>query len=111
MKLKGSAKTLWYIIKKVIFGRPIISWIIMLEKLKDKYLSTYYMDTMPWELVACNQSELSVDEYTNNFHEISFFYHVNEADYKTIICYREGLCNDMQQKVAMHDFYTIDEVH
>jgi hypothetical protein len=83
MKLKGQARIWWHSVEECLHRLrqpPISDWGEMKMKLQEKYLPLDYEDSVFEELLSLRQGNLTVDEYTHRFHELSIRSRVAETD-------------------------------
>eukprot|EP00268_Persea_americana_P003471 TRINITY_DN11052_c0_g1_i2.p1 TRINITY_DN11052_c0_g1~~TRINITY_DN11052_c0_g1_i2.p1 ORF type:complete len:131 (-),score=20.45 TRINITY_DN11052_c0_g1_i2:332-724(-) len=113
MKLKGLARLWWKNIDdhNEQMGRPPITrWEIMKKRLEDKFLPSDYIDSFNSELCNLQQGSMTVDEYTHKFHELCIRCKTNEDDRLMVTRYQERLRPDIQDKLAVFDFATVDAI-
>ena len=111
-KVKGPARIWWYGVEnnELALGQPITRWFNMKERLKSNFLPSDYIDTLHQEFLTLQQGNLSVEEYTNKFHEYIVRCNLKTDDRLTITRFRDGLLNDIRREVAMFDYTRVDEV-
>ena len=65
--------------------RPTISnWEEMKERLKEKYFSIDYEQMMFEEMLQLRQGSLSVDQFTDCFHELTIHNKIVETEQQTL---------------------------
>ena len=65
--------------------RPTISnWEEMKERLKEKYFSIDYEQMMFEEMLQLRQGSLSVDQFTDRFHELTIHNKIVETEQETL---------------------------
>jgi predicted nuclease with TOPRIM domain len=65
--------------------RPKISnWEEMKERLKEKYFSIDYEQMMFEEMLQLRQGSLSVDQFTDRFHELTIHNKIVETEQQTL---------------------------
>ena len=65
--------------------RPTISnWEEMKERLKEKYFSIDYEQMMFEEMLQLRQGSLSVDQFTDRFHELTIHNKIVETEQQTL---------------------------
>ncbi|KAG6756914.1 hypothetical protein POTOM_037213 [Populus tomentosa] len=99
MKLKGHARAWRGSVEEQLrrTRRPAISnWEEMKERLKEKYLPIDYEQMMFEEMLQLRQGSLSVDQFTDRFHELTVRSRVTETEQQTLARYRTRLLNDLR---------------
>eukprot|EP00268_Persea_americana_P003472 TRINITY_DN11052_c0_g1_i4.p1 TRINITY_DN11052_c0_g1~~TRINITY_DN11052_c0_g1_i4.p1 ORF type:complete len:123 (-),score=10.80 TRINITY_DN11052_c0_g1_i4:308-676(-) len=89
---------------------PITHWEVMKERLEDKFLLSDYIDSFQRELINLQQGSMTIDEYTHKFHELCIRCKANKDDHMMVTRYRERLRPEIQDKLAVLDFTTIDTI-
>ena len=93
-KLKGAACLWWYNIENQLHRTdqpPIDTWDEVKLKMKEHFLPTDYEQLMYTQLFSLKQDTKSVEEYTEEFHELSIRNQVQESDAQLAACYKAGL--------------------
>ena len=113
-KLKGVARLWWYSIENQLHrtGQPLIdTWDKMKLKIKEHFLPTDYEQLMYTKLISLKQDTKFVEEYTEEFHELSIRNQVRESDAQLAACYKVGLQMDIQLEMIVAHTYTVDDVY
>ena len=87
MKLKGHARAWWGSVEEQLCRtrRPTVSnWKEMKKRLKEKYLPIDYEEMMFEEMLQLRQGSLSVDQFTNHFHELIARSKIVETEQQTL---------------------------
>jgi len=114
MKLKGQARVWWQSVEEHLNRLrqpPIADWGEMKLKLQEKYLPVDYEESLFEELLLLRQGSLSVEEFTNKFHELSIRSHVSETDRQTIARYKAGLREDIKKELLTVQIVIIEEAY
>ena len=82
----------------------------MKERLEDKFLPSDYIDSFNSKLISLQQGSMTIDQYTHKFHELCIQCKANEDDRLMVTRYRERLCPDIHDKLAVFDFATINAI-
>ncbi|KAJ0094513.1 hypothetical protein Patl1_15542 [Pistacia atlantica] len=83
----------------IILDAPVSNWEEMKERLKEKYLPIDYEQMMFEEMLQLRQGTLTIDQYTDRFHELTVCSKVVENEQQTLARYRIGLRNDLRKKM------------
>ena len=113
-KLKGTAHLWWYNIENQLHRTgqpPIDTWDEMKLKMKEHFLQTAYEQPMYTKLLSLKQDTKSVEEYTEEFHELSIQNQVRESDAQLAARYKAGLQMDIQLEMIATHTYTVDDVY
>ena len=100
MKLKGHARAWWGSVEEQLrrTRRPTVSnWAEMKERLKEKYLPIDYEQMMFEEMLQLRQGSLSVDQFTDRFHELTVRSKIVETEQQTLARYRTGLRSELRK--------------
>jgi len=114
MKLKGHARAWWGSVEEQLrrTRRPAISnWEEMKERLKEKYLPIDYEQMMFEEMLQLRQGSLSVDQFTDRFHELTVRSKVVETEQQTLARYRTGLRNDLRKEMWTARLINVEEAY
>ena len=80
--------------------RPIISnWEEKKEQLKEKYLPIDYEQMMFEEMLQLRQGSLSIDQFTDRFHELTIHSKIMETKKQTLARYRTGLYSELRKEI------------
>lgn len=80
-------------------------------KLQEKYLPVYYETVLFKELLLLRQGHLSVEEFTNKFHELSICSSISETGRQTIARYKVGLREDNKKELLTVRLVSIEEAY
>lgn len=83
----------------------------MKERLKDKYLPIDYEQMMFEEMLQLRQGSLSVDQFTDRFHELSVRSRVVETEQQTLARYRTGLHSDLRKDMWTARLINVEEAY
>jgi hypothetical protein len=111
MKLKGQARVWWYSVEEQLHRlrrAPILDWEEMRLKLQEKYLPIDYEESLFEELLTHQQGNMTLDEYTNRFHELSIRSQVFETERQSIAHYKTGLREDIQRELLTVWLVSVD---
>jgi len=114
MKLKGHARAWWGSVEEQLHRtrRPAIyNWEEMKDKLKEKYLPIDYEQMMFEEMLQLRQGSLSVDQFTDRFHELTVRSKVVETKQQTLARYRTGLRNDLRKEMWNAHLIKVEEAY
>ncbi|KAG6745122.1 hypothetical protein POTOM_051766 [Populus tomentosa] len=114
MKLKGHARAWWGSVEEQLrrTHRPAIcNWEEMKERLKEKYLPIDYEQMMFEEMLQLRQGSLSVDQFTDRFHELTVRSKVTETEQQTLARYRTGLRNDLRKEMWTARLINVEEAY
>ena len=114
MKLKGHARAWWGSVEEQLrrTRRPAIyNWEEMKDKLKEKYLPIVYEQMMFEEMLQLRQGSLSVDQFTDRFHELTVRSKVVETKQQTLARYRTGLRNDLRKEMWNAHLIKVEEAY
>jgi hypothetical protein len=114
MKLKGHARAWWGSVEEQLrrTRRPTIyNWEEMKDKLKEKYLPIDYEQMMFEEMLQLRQGSLSVDQFTDRFHELTVRSKVVETKQQTLARYRTGLRNDLRKEMWNAHLIKVEEAY
>jgi hypothetical protein len=114
MKLKGQARVWWQSVEEHLHRLrqpPITDWEEMKLKLQEKYLPIDYEEALFEELLLLRQGNLSVDEFTNKFHELSIRSRVSETDRQTIAWYKAGLREEIRRELFTVRLVSVEEAY
>jgi hypothetical protein len=114
MKLKGQARVWWQSVEKHLHHfrqPPIADWNEMKLKLEEKYLPVDYEEVLFEELLLLRQGHLSVEEFTNKFHELSIRSRISGTDRQTIARYKTGLREDIKKELLMVRLVSVEEAY
>jgi hypothetical protein len=114
MKLKGQARVWWHSVEEQLHRlrrAPILDWEEMRLKLQEKYLPIDYEESLFEELLTHRQGNMTVDEYTNRFHELSIRSQVSETERQSIARYKTGLREDIRRELLTVRLVSVDEAY
>ncbi|XP_062170468.1 uncharacterized protein LOC133876199 [Alnus glutinosa] len=103
MKLKGQARVWWNSVEERLHRLrqpPITDWDEMKIKLQEKFLPLDYEDSLFEELILLRQGNMSVDEYTTKFHDLSIRSQVAETEGQTLARFKAGLQDDIRKELT-----------
>lgn len=80
-------------------------------KMKEHFLPTDYEQLMYTKLFSLKQGTKSVEEYTEEFHELSIRNQVRESDAQLAARYKAGLRMEIQLEMIAAHTYTVDDVY
>ncbi|RVW70926.1 Retrovirus-related Pol polyprotein from transposon 297 [Vitis vinifera] len=113
-KLKGAARPWWHNIENQAHRTgqpPIDTWDEMMLKMKEHFLPTDYEQLMYTKLFSLKQGTKSVEEYIEEFHELSIRNQVRESDAQLAARYKAGLRMEIQLEMIAAHTYTVDDVY
>ncbi|XP_041011327.1 uncharacterized protein LOC121255090 [Juglans microcarpa x Juglans regia] len=114
MKLKGHARAWWGSVEEQLrrTRRPTISnWEEMKERLKEKYLPIDYEQMMFEEILQLRQGSLSVDQFTDRFHELSVRRKIVQTEQQTLARYRTGLWSKLCREMWIARLINVEEAY
>ncbi|KAA8530465.1 hypothetical protein F0562_005174 [Nyssa sinensis] len=114
MKLKGHARAWWGSVEEQLrrTRRPVVSnWEEMKERLKEKYLPIDYEQMMFEEMLQLRQGSLSVDQFTDRFHELTVRSKIVETEQQTLARYRTGLRSELRREMWTARLINVDEAY
>ncbi|KAJ0095419.1 hypothetical protein Patl1_15534 [Pistacia atlantica] len=114
MKLKGHAQVWWGSVEEQLHHTrcvPMSNWEEMKERLKEKYLPIDYEQMMFEEMLQLRQGTLTVDQYTDRFHELTVCSKVLENEQQTLACYHTGLRNDLRKEMLNARLLNVNEAY
>ena len=112
--MKGVARLWWHNIENQVhrIGQPPIdTWDEMKLKMKEHFLPTDYEQLMYTKLFSFKQGTKSVEEYTEEFHELSIRNQVRESNAQLAARYKAGLRMKIQLAMIVAHTYTVDDVY
>ncbi|KAG6756672.1 hypothetical protein POTOM_040112 [Populus tomentosa] len=83
----------------------------MKERLKEKYLPIDYEQMMFEEMLQLRQGALTVDQYTDRFHELTTRSRIVETDQQTLARYRNGLRGDLYKEMLIARLINVNEAY
>jgi hypothetical protein len=83
----------------------------MTERLKEKYLPIDYEQMMFKEMLQLRQGSLSVDQFTDRFHELTVRSKVMETEQQTLARYRTRLCSDLHKEMWTACLINVEEAY
>ncbi|WJZ83015.1 hypothetical protein VitviT2T_002731 [Vitis vinifera] len=113
-KLKGAARLWWHNIENQVHRTgqpPIDTWNEMKLKMKKHFLPTNYEQLMYTKLFSLKQGTKSVEEYIEEFHELSIRNQVGESDAQLAARYKAGLRMEIQLEMTTAHTYTLYDVY
>ncbi|RVW85285.1 Transposon Ty3-I Gag-Pol polyprotein [Vitis vinifera] len=105
---------MWHNIKNQVHRTgqpPIDTWDEMKLKMKEHFLPIDYEQLMYTKLFSLKQGTKSVEEYTEEFHELSIRNQVRESDAQLAAHYKAGLRMEIQLEMIVAHTYTVDDVY
>jgi len=114
MKLKGHARVWWGSVEEQLRQTqcpPISHWEEMKEQLKEKYLPIDYEQMMFEEMLHLRQGTLTVEQYTDKFHELTVRSKIVETDQQTLARYRNGLRGELYKEMLIARLITVEEAY
>lgn len=90
---------------------PITDWDEMKMKLQEKYLPLDYEDSLFEELILLRQGNMTVDEYTNKFHDLSIRSQIEETGRQTLARFRAGLREDIRKELLTMRLMSVEEAY
>ena len=82
-----------------------------LKMMKEHFLPTDYEQLMYTKLFSLKQDTKSIEEYTEEFHELSIRNQVQESDAQIAARYKAELRMDIQLEMIAAHTYTMDDVY
>uniref|UniRef100_F6H4H5 CCHC-type domain-containing protein n=1 Tax=Vitis vinifera TaxID=29760 RepID=F6H4H5_VITVI len=113
-KLKGATCLWWHNIENQVHRTdqpPIDTWDGMKLKMKGHFLPTNYEQLMYTKLFSLKQGTKFVEEYIEEFHELSIQNRVRESDAQLATRYKVGLRMEIQLEMIVAHTYTVDDVY
>nr|XP_043633544.1 uncharacterized protein LOC122604740 [Erigeron canadensis] len=113
LKLRKYASTWWSntCLKRERAGKDKIqTWPKMKTKMKQKFLSTYYIQKSFSQLHALKQGSGTAEEYSREFEYLLMKCDVPEDDPQTLVRYLEGLEPRVANVVELHSYQTLSEL-
>jgi len=89
----------------------ILHWEEMRLKLQEKYLPMDYEESLFEELLSHRQGNMTIDEYTHRFHELTTRSQVNETEHQSIARYKTGLRDDIRRELLTVRLVSVDEAY
>jgi hypothetical protein len=83
----------------------------MKERMKEKYLPIDYEQMMFEEMIQLRQGLLTVDQYTDRFHELIVRSRIVETEQQTPARYRNGLRSDLYKEMLIVRLINVDEAY
>ncbi|KAL4204571.1 hypothetical protein AMTRI_Chr01g110540 [Amborella trichopoda] len=83
----------------------------MKNKLKEKYLPENYLQSLYHNMNNLHQGEKSVEEYTDEFHELIAKSNVVAKEEQSLAQYVGGLRSSIQDVVILQCYWTLDEAY
>lgn len=80
-------------------------------KLQEKYLPIDYEDMLFEELLSLKQGKMTVDDFTNKFHELSIWSHVTETKRQTIAHYKTSLQDNIKRELLTVCLVSVKEAY
>lgn len=80
-------------------------------KLLEKYLHLDYEDSLFEELILLRQGNMTVDEYTNRFHELSVRSHITENARQNLARFKVGLRDDLRKELLTVRLISVEEAY
>ncbi|KAA8516297.1 hypothetical protein F0562_016590 [Nyssa sinensis] len=114
MTLKGHARAWWGSVEEQLrrTRRPVVSnWEDMKERLKEKYLPIDYEQMMFEEMLQLRQGSLSVDQFTDRFHELTVRSKIVETEQQTLARYRTGLRSELRREMWTARLINVEEAY
>lgn len=114
MKLKGHARAWWGSVEEQLrcTRRPAVSnWEEIKERLKEKYLPIDYEQMMFEEMLQLSQGSLSVDKFTERFHELTVRSKIVETEQQTLARYRAGLRTEIRKDMSTARLINVEEAY
>ena len=116
MKLTNSAKMYWLnVLQDMIrLGEPpITQWVVMKEKLQEKYIPPSYKSQLFSNMINIKQMTLSVAKYSTKFEEVrlrcSEFH--DEDHFSICTRFANGLKFNIQKMVKLHAPHTVEDAY
>ncbi|RVX17088.1 Transposon Ty3-I Gag-Pol polyprotein [Vitis vinifera] len=113
-KLKGATCLWWHNIENQVHRTgqpPIDTWDEMKLKMKEHFLPIIMNNLCITNLFSLKQVTKSVEEYTEEFHELSIRNQVRESDSQLAIRYKAGLRMEIQLEMIAAHTYTVDDIY
>lgn len=114
MKLKNQPHVWWHSLEEHLrrLKQPAITdWDEMKLKLMEKYLPTDYEDSLLEELILLRQGNMTVDEYTNRFHELSVRSQIMETAKQMLARFKAGLRDNLQKELLTVRLISVEEAY
>ena len=83
----------------------------MKERLKEKYLPIDYEQMMFEEMLQLRQGSLTVDQFTDRFHELTVRSKIMETEQQTLTCYRTGLREELRREMWIARLINVEEAY
>ena len=83
----------------------------MKDRLKEKYLSIDYEQMMFEEMLQLRQGSLSVDQFTDHFHELTIRSKIVETKQQTLARYCTGLRSELRKEMWTARLINVEEAY
>jgi hypothetical protein len=115
LKLKGAARAWWGNVEEQLSRThqpPIRDWIEMKARMETKYLPANYEQLVYEDMLRWMQGmHMTIDQYTEKFHDLSVRSQVMETDQQTLARYLRGLRVDIRRDMFTAKLFSIDEAY
>ena len=114
MKLSGSAKRYWQGVQRDqerLEGQPITLWAEMKQRLRDKYLPSYYKRQLLDKWMNLRQLTSSVTNYLARFEKLFLRYDIREELWVTVTKFINGLRPEIKRELNLHSPETVEEAY
>ena len=97
--------------KRVRKGKAkICCWDQMRDKLKAKFLPSYYLQDNYLKLHNLKQGTKSVEEYTRKFEQVLLKCNLKEDETQTFVRYLSGSDDQIAHVIVLHPYSSIDDL-
>ena len=79
--------------------------------MKEKYLPIDYEQMMFEKMLQLRQGSLTIDQYTDSFHELTVRRKMVEIEKQTLARYRTGLRNDLRKEMLTARLINLEEAY
>jgi len=83
----------------------------MKERLKEKYFPIDYEQMMFEEMLQLRQGSLSVDQFTDRFHELTIHNKIVETEQQTLAWYCTRLSSELRKEMWTACLINVEEAH
>ncbi|CAB4282663.1 unnamed protein product [Prunus armeniaca] len=111
IKLLGQAGLFWTNVEtqlKRAGEEPIVHWVDMKERLKQKYVPFSYQQRLLDQWQTLRQGNMPVIEYIGKFEEFMFRCDVREDQLVTLSRFKSGLSTEIQRELILHNVNTLE---
>jgi hypothetical protein len=84
----------------------------MKAKMESKYLPVNYEQLVYEDMLRWSQSSrISIDYYTEKFHELTVCSRVIEIEPQTLACYLNGMRGDIRREMSTDCVFSVEEAY